>query len=155
MTSDKKTSKLLHPFWSYSLVLGQFTLIGALFLISFPWTFSLWVILFQAGAVLLGLWALKTMHLGHFNIIPDPMPEIDLVTTGPYRFIRHPMYASILYFFAPVALAESQPGTWLLFLALALNLLLKLHYEEFLLRQKLKDYALYQSRSKKIIPYLF
>lgn len=155
MNPNGKTAKIPHPIWSYGLVFSQFALIALLTLLSFPWSLDFWILAIQGGAILLGLWALKTMHLGHFNIIPDPMPEINLVTTGPYRFIRHPMYASILYFFAPVAISENRPTIWLLFLLLTLTLILKLSYEEALLKRKLQDYALYQDKTRRLLPYLF
>jgi protein-S-isoprenylcysteine O-methyltransferase Ste14 len=48
------------------------------------------------GAVALGLWALSANRPGNFNIRPIPKPSGQLVQTGPYRWIRHPMYTSIL-----------------------------------------------------------
>jgi protein-S-isoprenylcysteine O-methyltransferase Ste14 len=48
------------------------------------------------GAVALGLWALSANRPGNFNIRPIPKPGGQLVQTGPYRWIRHPMYTSIL-----------------------------------------------------------
>ena len=44
--------------------------------------------------VLLGLWALSSNRLGNFNIRPVPRAGGTLVQQGPYRWIRHPMYAS-------------------------------------------------------------
>ena len=48
------------------------------------------------GAVALGLWALSANQPGNFNIRPIPKPGGQLVQAGPYRWIRHPMYTSIL-----------------------------------------------------------
>ena len=91
-------TKPAHPFFSFALVALQFGLI-LLLVLSTAITLHPFALLLQASAALIGLWAVQTMHLGRFNIIPDPMPDIQLVTTGPYRFIRHPMYFSILLFF--------------------------------------------------------
>ena len=142
--------------FSYLLVFAQFSLIALLLWQLYPWSFPFYVLVLQILAVILGLWALKTMHLGHFNIVPDPMPDIELVTTGPYAFIRHPMYASILFFFAPpIFTAGSSLLEWITFIALASTLVLKLMYEEYLLKNTLADYAAYQERSKRIIPFIF
>ncbi|MBN2647156.1 MAG: hypothetical protein JXR44_05180 [Thiotrichales bacterium] len=150
-----RTQSLLHPVWSYSLVIGQFLLIGLLFLTVNPLPLPTWAGASMFAALILGLWAVKTMHLGHFNIVPDPMPDLNLVSTGPYRWIRHPMYASLLLFFLPWPLLQTSLWSIALYFALWVVLLLKLHYEEFLLCQTLKDYPLYQKRSKKLLPYLF
>ncbi|BBN60078.1 methyltransferase family protein [Hydrogenovibrio marinus] len=146
--------KLAHPFISYSLVIGQLACIFALLELE-PWfSANLWLLL-QFMGVGLGLWAVTTMHLGRFNIVPDPMPDAQLVMKGPYRWIRHPMYSSLLYFFFPIAVQSQNPITWLCYGLLLVDLVLKLHYEERLLKQKFTNYPDYQTKSKKLIPYLF
>lgn len=146
--------KLAHPVLSYSLVLIQFASLFVLLVLE-PWFHPGASMVTQILAILLGLWAVTTMHLGHFNIVPDPLPDIQLVSTGPYRWIRHPMYASLVLFFLPIAIQSTQFETWLVYLILVVNLIVKLHYEEKLLQTKLTDYRIYQEHTKKLIPYLF
>lgn len=143
-----------HPLASFSLVGLQFGLIAALLLL-LPLSLHPLVLGTQAVAILIGLWAVQAMHLGHFNIIPDPQPEIELVTHGPYRFIRHPMYFSIVLFFLPLIIAN--PNTWSLglYAGLWVILLIKLSYEEHLLLELLPEYDDYRQSSKKIIPFVF
>jgi len=145
--------KYHHPLISYTLVVAQFSLIGLL-LLTGPWlSFKfLWL---QIFAILLGLWAVQTMHLGHFNIVPDPRPDTHLVEAGPYRWIRHPMYASILLYFLPLILIDLTPIRLIVYAILTIILWLKLSYEERLLCQKLPDYANYRLRTKKWIPFIF
>jgi protein-S-isoprenylcysteine O-methyltransferase Ste14 len=109
----------------------------------------------QITAVILGLWAIKTMHLGHFNIVPDPMPDIELVTTGPYSKIRHPMYASILLFFSVMVIEHNSLITYAIYASLTLALVIKLSYEERLLKEQLPFYSLYQQKTKRLIPGVF
>ena len=144
---------LPHPFFSYGLVVLQFSLIGVL-LVSSDWHFSKITISIYAIAIFIGLWAIKSMHFGHFNIIPDPMPNIKLVTTGPYQFIRHPMYFSILLFFLAVVIMDVSLVSMGLYLNLFLVLFVKLSYEEYLLTQSLPDYPQYQSKTKRLIPFI-
>lgn len=145
--------KYAHPLRSYSLVAAQFLLIGLL-LLTGPW-FSFKLLWLQIIAILLGVWAVQTMHLGHFNIVPDPRPDTQLVEAGPYRWIRHPMYASILLYFLPLIIIDFSLLRLGLYVLLAFSLWTKLSYEERLLCQKLPDYADYRLRTKKWIPFIF
>ena len=52
----------------------------------------------QVIAALLMLWARLTFGIRSFHGTANPTAG-GLVTTGPYRYIRHPIYAAILYFF--------------------------------------------------------
>lgn len=145
---------LQHPIWSYSLVTVQFGMTIAL-LATGPWFLNWQGFIWQIFGGLLGIWALQTMHLGRFNIIPDPKPDSRLVQAGPYRYIRHPMYAALLLFFTPIAIASDTSLSWLFLGILILNLWVKLHYEEHLLKAKFNDYADYQTRTKKLIPFIY
>jgi protein-S-isoprenylcysteine O-methyltransferase Ste14 len=143
-----------HPLLSFSFVSLQFSMI-ALLLWILPWELAWGIVPFQILAILIGLWAVKTMRLGHFNIVPDPMPKINLVTTGPYQYIRHPMYLSILLFFLPWVIFHISIISLAALGLLILTLLFKLHYEERLLVERLVDYKLYQPRTKKLIPFIY
>ncbi|MGM0541998.1 MAG: methyltransferase family protein [Pseudomonadota bacterium] len=148
-----QTTQFKHPLLSFSLVTVQFSLIALLIWV-LPW--SAWQILpLQLLAIFLGLWALKTMHLGNFNIVPDPRVGIKLVTTGPYQYIRHPMYLSILLFFFPWVMLYPTIISLFALGLLILTLIIKLHYEESLLAERLADYTIYQSQTKKLIPFVY
>jgi protein-S-isoprenylcysteine O-methyltransferase Ste14 len=143
------------PVRSYGLVFFQFFWIGLLTLNIHWLTLPYWVYDVQLFAVALGVWGVLTMRLGHFNVVPDPQAACQLVDHGPYRWIRHPMYASILLFFTPIALVQPTLSVLTETLLLWLTLLLKLHYEERLLSQKIACYRDYQQRSYKLIPFIF
>lgn len=143
-----------HPLLSYSLVISQFSLIALLIWV-LPWTIAWQTLPLQLLAIVVGLWALKTMHIGNFNIVPDPREKINLVTTGPYQYIRHPMYLSILLFFFPWVMLHVSIISLLTLGLLILTLLFKLNYEESLLAERLPDYSLYQSKTKKLIPFFY
>lgn len=143
-----------NPLFSYTLVLIQFLAIGALLL-----TGSLFAngvgLVSQLLGVILGLWAMQAMHLGKFNITPDPRPDAMLVQVGPYGFIRHPMYLSIGLFFVPLVVSEPTVERWVILILLGVDLLIKLHYEEHLLRQKFENYAEYSTKTNKLMPWLY
>lgn len=57
------------------------------------------VIAVQAAAVALFLWARWTFGMRSFHPAANPT-EGGIVTSGPYRYLRHPIYAAILLFAA-------------------------------------------------------
>jgi protein-S-isoprenylcysteine O-methyltransferase Ste14 len=79
-----------------------------------------------------------------------------LVTTGPYRLIRHPLYASLLYIAWGVFLKQINLVSILLALVASLALFLTAIYEE---RENLlkfgDEYADYMQHSKRFIPFIF
>jgi protein-S-isoprenylcysteine O-methyltransferase Ste14 len=103
----------------------------------------------------LGIWAVLTMGLGNFNVAPDPLRWSRLITHGPYRLIRHPMYLSLLLVTLPLVAAEFSTLRLVIWLVLLANLLLKLNYEENLLAARLAGYREYQQQSYRLIPFVY
>ena len=63
-----------------------------------------------ALSALLGVWTLAWNRPGNFNIRPEPKAGGQLVTGGPYRLMRHPMYTAVLLFAVPASpLAQPWP----------------------------------------------
>jgi len=87
-----------------------------------------------------------------FSILPEARR---LVTSGPYRRIRHPLYlASVIGSFGAM-LQFAQP--WALFIVLAAFALQlwRMHYEERVLTKAFPEYAAYASRSWRLLPGLY
>lgn len=109
----------------------------------------------EAAALALGAWTLWTVRRARFHILPDVLEDAHLVTHGPYRWIRHPMYATLLLGGLALTLNFPTPLRIVLWLVLVVDLVLKLHYEESLLAQRFQDYANYQQTSKRLVPYVY
>lgn len=107
-----------------------------------------------ASSGLLALWALVANRPGNFNIRPTPRHGGTLVTGGPYRWIRHPMYTSVLLAAAGAALKSFKPADALLWLALLGVLLQKAAIEERALVRKFPDYQDYRVRTTRFVPWL-
>ena len=137
------------------LVAAQFVLIAWLIWPMTPQLWSLPALLLVVGAAGLGLWTLFHNRPGNFNIRPEPKASGRLVTSGPYRFLRNPMYSALLLFAAAEVVAYADPWKFLCWLALALVLLGKAMLEERGLREKHAGYADYARRVRRFIPGLF
>ena len=112
------------------------------------------VILGQSVSVALLLWARVSFHQGQFRVVPAPAGGPMLIR-GPYRFLRHPMYAGAL-----LLLWSSVLGHWsAVYGAFALAALpavaVRIKDEERALREHYPEYTQYQRMTKRLIPYLF
>ena len=113
------------------------------------------ILLVQAAAIALGLWAIGTVGLSRVRVQPDVHPEASLVTSGPYAKIRHPMYTSLIIFTAAAIVADFTALRLGIWLALVVTMLVKLHYEEGLLDRHFPDYEKYRATTWRIIPWIY
>lgn len=141
-------------FQSYLLVLIQFAVIGIL-AVGGPIFPALPYLLLEILGIAIGLWAIQAMGMRNLKITPLPKLNARLVLHGPYQFIRHPMYTSVFLITLSWLLASFTLVRFVLWIILAIDLHLKLLYEERLLSQKFERYASYRSRTWRIIPYVY
>lgn len=107
----------------------------------------------QAAAILLMIWARMTFGLRSFHYAANPTSG-GLVTTGPYRFVRHPIYAAILLFvWTGVAANWSLQAAALGLLATAMTVL-RMLLEESLVVERYPEYADYARRTRRVIPFV-
>jgi len=115
-----------------------------------PLSLALW-----AASAALGGWTLLVNRPGNFNIHPAPRADGHLVQDGPYRWVRHPMYASVLLLAAGAAVWLPPGVGALLWLALLAVLLVKAGLEERWLLQRYPAYAAYRQRSWRLLPWVY
>ena len=75
--------------------------------------------------------------------------------SGPYRFVRNPMYCAVLLFAAAEVVAYGDLWKIAAWFALALVLLAKAMLEERGLRAQFAGYAEYAKRVRRFIPGVF
>ena len=79
---------------------------------------------------------------------PRPIKNSNLVTTGIYRFTRHPMYYSLIFISFGVFIIKL--SIYYLFLSISLGLVIKfkIALEEHYLNNKFKNYLVYKNEVK-------
>ena len=85
-----------------------------------------------------------------FGVLPDVR---GLVTRGPYRLVRHPLYLGELTAVLGIVLGSRRPllatGTWLVCVGLQLA---RTSYEERNIRAEFPQYDEYAARTRRLIP---
>jgi protein-S-isoprenylcysteine O-methyltransferase Ste14 len=108
----------------------------------------------QSAAAALMIWARVVFGRRSFHAAANPTAG-GLVTTGPYRFIRHPIYAAACLFgWAGVASHWSAINAQLGVLLLV-GALVRMLCEERLVALAYPEYREYAQVTKRIVPYLF
>lgn len=79
---------------------------------------------------------------------PRPITNSNLVTTGIYRFTRHPMYYSLIFISFGFFIKKLSIYYLYLSITLALIIKLKIVLEEQYLNNKFKNYLLYKNEVK-------
>jgi len=104
------------------------------------------------AAAALGALALRANRPGNFNIRPQPREGGRLITHGPYRWIRHPMYSALLLAGGAAAWTAGGGVAWASLAALAAVLAAKAGVEERAMVQAHPGYRDYQQRTKRFVP---
>jgi protein-S-isoprenylcysteine O-methyltransferase Ste14 len=106
-----------------------------------------------AGGLLLAVWA--RIHLGrNWGMPMSQKDEPELVTDGPYRFVRHPIYTGILLGLVGTALATTLYLLIACLLAGAYFIYSARVEEQNLIRTFPRQYPIYRARTKMLIPFV-
>ena len=115
---------------------------------------SPFVILLQALALVLFFWARVTFGLRSYHTAANPTAG-GLVRCGPYRYIRHPIYAAFcLFSWAGIAAHWSWPAAACGALILS-SAMLRMFCEEILVAERYHEYKQYAATTWRVIPYLY
>jgi protein-S-isoprenylcysteine O-methyltransferase Ste14 len=111
-------------------------------------------LLFYSG-MLLGIWAIVAMPPASLTIHPVPKTGGSLAFKGPYRLIRHPMYAAVIWVSFSQVFDHFGWKNACCFIILVGALMAKIIMEEKLLVEKYSGFAAYQQKTKKLIPFVW
>jgi protein-S-isoprenylcysteine O-methyltransferase Ste14 len=117
------------------------------------WPFWLGAAVLIAG-LLFAIWARE--HLGrNWSRSVTIKQGHELIATGPYAVVRHPIYTGILTGFLGTAIAVSQVRGFISFALIFLALWLKLRMEEQWMRSQFGEaYVTYARQTAALVPYL-
>jgi protein-S-isoprenylcysteine O-methyltransferase Ste14 len=125
-------------------------------LYSSVWLYASWVLTAIFSILAIVFLGRSLSDLGqNLTPLPHPRDEGQLVKTGVYGLVRHPMYSGVIY----LALAY---GSWQMsWVHLVGSIILfvffdaKSRKEEVWLIEKFTDYASYSNSVKKLIPWIY
>lgn len=101
------------------------------------------------GAVMLG----SGRTLGrNLSPLPEPLDGAQLVTTGLYGQVRHPIYSGLVALGVGWSILRGSPGALGWTAALALLFHFKSSREETALLARFPQYAAYRERTKRFVP---
>jgi protein-S-isoprenylcysteine O-methyltransferase Ste14 len=165
--ADAKTTQRLEPAGSRIFRVFIFLIAMALLLIPripLPWLYAqlwpqgYWPFWLGAAITVAGLlfavWA--RVHLGRNWSRSVTIKEgHELITTGPYGVVRHPIYTGILTGFLGTAIAISQVRGFIVVVLIFFVFWLKLRMEEQWMRSQFGEtYAAYARQTAALVPYL-
>ncbi len=156
---NARAERVFGAYYGRLLVTLQFLLLGVLLVIpagGIALGSTVWSLLSSVAATmaaLLAIWAYLSLGRS-FRVRPEPLANAAFVSSGLYRWIRHPMYTSVLAIaFSMMLHTRSWVGVfaWCL---LVFTLLAKSHFEDALWRGRETKAADYQRRVGRFLPKL-
>ena len=112
------------------------------------------VVAVQVAALALLIWARVTFGVRSFHFAATAT-EGGLVTTGPYRYIRHPIYTACCLFAWAGVVAHWSSLAGLFGVLVLLGAVARMSCEEVLLAARYPEYRQYAASTRRMIPYVF
>lgn len=143
------------PGWiSFTLAISQVFFLVHLIYSQIWINIGFWILIPLFFSAILAFSSINAMRRSRINILPDLLPGSKLITSGPYRFIRHPMYTSLLILFIPLVVIQYSDLRLLSLAGLLFVLIIKIIREENELKATFEDFHEYRSRTHYLIPWL-
>ena len=166
--ANTKTTERIEPAASNLVRALTFLIVIALLSttrIPLPWLYSqlwrsgLWSFCIGAAITVVGLlfavWARHHLASNWSSSVTIKQGH-ELITTGPYAVVRHPIYTGILTGFLGTAIALAQARGVIGFVLIFIVLWAKLRKEEEWMRSQFGEtYATYAHQTAALVPYLF
>ncbi|MCL1595229.1 MAG: isoprenylcysteine carboxylmethyltransferase family protein [Actinomycetia bacterium] len=111
-------------------------------------------VIIAVGGAALSAWSVL-LHGSRLSPFPFPVEGMQVIDTGPYRYMRHPMYSGIVLFTLGVGLAYGKPSVLLSSLTFLVFFVAKSGHEEDMMIKYMDGYREYRSSVPwRIIPFV-
>ena len=108
-----------------------------------------------ASGVAFAMWARRTLG-ANWSAEPSIKVGHQLVQTGPYRWVRHPIYSGLVLALLGTFIGTGRVRTAALLGFAVLVIVLKIRIEESLMMRQFPDeYPDYRKRTQALVPFLF
>jgi protein-S-isoprenylcysteine O-methyltransferase Ste14 len=108
------------------------------------------------GAVAFAIWARLTLGRNWSGALASVGENHELVAVGPYRYVRHPIYAGFLIAMLATAVTIGSVASYLAVVVGLIAFLMRISIEEDLMRSQFPDaYPAYQAKTAALFPGLF
>lgn len=147
----------MKPAWKDYLFVGMQFLLFALYFFDFlpklqiPKLFSFLGLAVAILGILIVLFAILKLDK-NLTAFPTPKTDSELITSGLYRYFRHPIYSGIILFVFGYAVFRMSFYKLIIATILFFWFFLKTNYEEKQLQKKYPDYKNYKEKVGRFFP---
>jgi protein-S-isoprenylcysteine O-methyltransferase Ste14 len=151
-------------YWIGYLLIGDFKFLGrfgiptkrlAISLIAHTILANAVAVLLLVGGLIIAITARHTLA-GNWSNSVALKENHELITTGVYGYVRHPIYTGMLMMFLGTALSYGTLGAAIGFLVILIGILLKLKEEETLMTEHFaQEYKAYKEHTRTLIPFIW
>ncbi len=115
---------------------------------------SPWFLVLCLIGTLLGLIVLYYNRLANFGVYPEVRVGAQLITHGPYYYVRHPMYTALVIMMVGIAGYNGHLINTVGAVGVTIVVVGKALLEEKFLAEVFPQYRSYKARTKRFLPYL-
>ncbi|MEO9021205.1 MAG: isoprenylcysteine carboxylmethyltransferase family protein [Ginsengibacter sp.] len=111
-----------------------------------------WIgIIFSVAGIIISLASVLTLNK-NLSPFPTPKQSAELIQSGIYKYIRHPIYSGILFFTLGFSVYSENTLRLFIFFTLLILFRFKAAYEEKLLQDKFSNYTDYKKTTGMFLP---
>lgn len=152
-------SQFAHPnttafkrMFHWLLVIAQFVL-SATVVLSARWSpLPVVALVVASPGIGLAVWAWVKVGLTKIRVHPTTTDATQLMTDGPYAFVRHPMYTGLIWFTAALLFDPFHWWRVAAWLGIVLVLYVKSSHEERMMQDRFPTYDTYRKRVGRLFP---